>query len=422
MKKYLFLIGLLLLIPTIVNASSTATVNITSSSGSAKQGDIITVNVNIKSSTPIGYYTYTLDYNPNKLKLLSGSSYVVDRPNDSNTKSVKKTFKFKVTGTGTYKISIKSYNVSTYGDEKMDVNINPLTISNSSIISSITSSDNNYLSSLKIDNYTLSPKFNKKTTSYKLEVPDSTENINVTAKAESKSATVTGTGEFSLLEGDNKIEVIVTSENGNDRIYTIMITTGDKNPINVKLDGKNYTLVKNSDALNIPDNYRKIKITIDGQEIGALYNEFTKYTLVGLKDEEGNISLYIYDEENKSYTPYKEIVTNAISFIPIETDEKLDGYSKYEETINDIDVNCYKTSSDSDYCIIYGMNLKNGDKGWYSYNKKENTIQKFNNSNDKAYEEKINNTKILIYILSGTTLIFAITTIVLAIKLNSRKR
>ena len=67
------------------------------------------------------------------------------------------------------------------------------------------------------------------------------------------------------------------------------------------------------------------------------------------------------------------------------------------------------------------MNLKTGEKGWYSYNKKEETIQKYNTDIEDYYKEKIQNTKVLIYILSGTTLIFGISTIVLAIKRNKRK-
>ena len=66
------------------------------------------------------------------------------------------------------------------------------------------------------------------------------------------------------------------------------------------------------------------------------------------------------------------------------------------------------------------MNLNTGEKGWYSYDKKEGTIQKYNKELEKIYKDKNNNTKVLIYILSGTTLIFGIATIVLAIKKSKR--
>lgn len=421
MKKYLLLISLFLLMPCMVYASGNATIDVTSSKENVSVGDTITTTVTINSDTPIGYYSYTLDYNPNKLKLLSGSSYVVNSPNDSSTKKIKKNFKFKILDKGTSKISVKSYAITSFSDEnKINVKVNPVTITTSSLIS--TYSDNNYLSSLKIDDYKLTPSFNKKTLNYKLNLDSDVDKVNITAKAESDKASVTGDGEISLLEGENKVDIVVTSESGNERTYSILITVKDENPIKVTINNNAYTLVKNISALDIPEGYKAVKIKIDDEEVGALYSSITKYTLVGLKDEDGNIKLYIYDNESDTYTPYNEIVFNKISFLPLETKEKLEGYEIYNETINEIDLECYKTSSDSDYCIIYGMNLNTGEKGWYSYNKKENTIQKYNDELKEEYNAKDKNSKILIYILSATTLIFGITTITLAIKKSKNKR
>ena len=420
MKKYLFLISLFLLMPSIVYANNSATIDITSSKENVSVGDTITTTVTINSDTPIGYYSYTLDYNPNKLKLLSASSYIVDSPNNNNTKKIKKDFKLKVIDKGTSKISVKSYAITSFSDEnKINVKINPVTINTEGLIS--TYSNNNYLSTLKIDNYKLNPTFNKKTLNYKLNLNSDIEKINIVAKAESDKASVTGDGEISLLEGENKVEITVTSESGKEKIYTILITVKDENPIKVKINDKEYTLVKNISALEIPEGYKAVKIKIDSKEVGALYSDITKYTLVGLKDENGNIRLYIYDEENNTYTPYNEIVFNKISFLPLETNETLEGYQTYNETINKVDLECYKLSSNSDYCIIYGMNINTGEKGWYSYNKKEESIQKYNNELFNVNNEKIKNSKILIYILSATTLIFGITTITLAIKKTKTK-
>ena len=420
MKKYLFLISLFLLMPSIVYANNSATIDITSSKENVSVGDTITTTVTINSDTPIGYYSYTLDYNPNKLKLLSASSYIVDSPNNNNTKKIKKDFKLKVIDKGTSKISVKSYAITSFSDEnKINVKINPVAISTEGLIS--TYSNNNYLSTLKIDNYKLNPTFNKKTLNYKLNLNSDIEKINIVAKAESDKSSVTGDGEISLLEGENKVERTVTSESGKEKIYTILITVKDENPIKVKINDKEYTLVKNISALEIPEGYKAVKIKIDSEEVGALYSDITKYTLVGLKDENGNIRLYIYDEENNTYAPYNEIVFNKISFLPLETNETLEGYQTYNETINKVDLECYKLSSNSDYCIIYGMNINTGEKGWYSYNKKEESIQKYNNELFNVNNEKIKNSKILIYILSATTLIFGITTITLAIKKTKTK-
>lgn len=421
MKKYLFLISILLLMPSIVYASNNATIDVTSSKENVSVGDTITATVTISSDTPIGYYSYTLDYNPNKFKLLSASSYVVNSPNDSTTKKIKKDFKLKVIDKGTSKISVKSYTITSFSDEnKINVKVNPVTISTEGLIS--TYSNNNYLSVLKIDNYKLTPTFNKKTLNYKLNLNSDVDKINIIAKAESDKASVTGDGEISLLEGENKVEITVTSESGKEKTYTILITVKDENPIKVNINDEEYTLVKNISALDIPEGYKAVKIKINSEEVGALYSDTTKYTLVGLKDENGNIRLYIYDEDNDTYTLYNEIVFNKISFLPLKTNETLEGFQTYNETINKVDLECYKLSSNSDYCIIYGMNINTGEKGWYSYNKKEESIQKYSNELFNVNNEKIKNSKILIYILSATTLIFGITTITLAIKKSKNKR
>ena len=71
--------------------------------------------------------------------------------------------------------------------------------------------------------------------------------------------------------------------------------------------------------------------------------------------------------------------------------------------------------------IIYGISTRTGEEGFYSYNKEEETIQKYNQEIEDYYKEKIENTKVLIYILSGTTLVFAVATITLVIKRHKQK-
>lgn len=422
MKKYLFILGAIMLLPISVNAEN-ATIDISSSKKNVSPGDSITVTANVEGDVAIGYYEYTLDYDHDKLKLTSGSSYNVDRANNNNTTKFSKTFKFKVTDEGTSKISVKSYAATSYKNEtNMKVKVNPVTIvSNLENTNNNNYSTNNNLSSLEVEGFKISPTFSKKTTKYKLSLDDDVEEIKIKATTEDENANVSGTGKHSLTPGDNKFEIIVTSEKGEEKIYVINVTVEDKNPIKIEVNNKTYTVVKNIESLKIPDNYKIIDVKINDTLIKGAYSDITKYTLVGLKDEQGNTSLYIYDNDTNSYTSYNEIIFEQVSFLPISSDEKLEGHQLYNETINKIDIECYKISSDSNYCVIYGMNLKTGEKGWYSYNKEENTIQKYNDEIKDYYNEKVDSTKILVYILSGTTLLFGITTIVLAIKKGKKK-
>ena len=417
MKKYLFIFACMFL-PLSVNAE-TANIDISVSKTNVNANDNITVTANVNSTTPIGYYEYTLDYDHSVLRLTNGNSYNVEKANNNNSKSFKKEFKFKVIGSGTSKINAKSYVVTSSKGDNLNVKVNPATITANN--SNKSASSNNYLSSLEIEGYKIDPSFNKNTTNYTLKIKDDVEEINVKAKAEDDNATVTGDGKQSLKNGDNKIEIVVISENGDEKTYTILVTLIKTESIKVKVDDKNYTLIKNLQSIDVPDSYKKDKIKINNEEVEVFYSDVTKLTLVGLKDEDGKISLFVYNSNNNTYTPYNVINVDKISFLPVQTDKKLNNYSLYTESINDIQLDCYKITSSSNYCIIYGVNLKTAEEGWYSYDIKENTIQRYNYDLDNYYKDKIKSTRVLIYILSATTLLFGITTIAFAIKSNKRR-
>ena len=176
MKKYLFIIMTLLLFPIAVHAQN-STINIETATKNISVGNNITINVNIQSNKSIGYYEYTLDYDNSKLKLLSGNPYTMDKPNSNNTKKVTKTYKFKILKSGSTKISVKSYIVTSFEkDENLSVKVNPLTIKTNKSSSNI---DSNYLSSLEIEGYKLSPTFSKDNTDYVLKINKDIDSITV---------------------------------------------------------------------------------------------------------------------------------------------------------------------------------------------------------------------------------------------------
>ncbi|MCI8482202.1 MAG: cadherin-like beta sandwich domain-containing protein [Clostridia bacterium] len=84
-------------------------------------------------------------------------------------------------------------------------------------------SSNNYLSSLKVSEGTLSPEFNFRTYQYTVNVGKEVESIKVTASAEHNKAKVSGTGTKTLKPGENKINVTVKAEDGKSRTYTIVV-------------------------------------------------------------------------------------------------------------------------------------------------------------------------------------------------------
>ena len=66
---------------------------------------------------------------------------------------------------------------------------------------------NNYLKSLSVEGYEISPEFNKNTTTYYLVVPTSITSINILAEAESENATTKITGNTSLRNKENTVKI-----------------------------------------------------------------------------------------------------------------------------------------------------------------------------------------------------------------------
>ena len=88
-------------------------------------------------------------------------------------------------------------------------------------------SPNNCLSSLSVNDFSLTPTFSKFTTEYTMIVDKSVASVEVNAAAIISTTQVTGTGTYELQDGANTIQVVATAENGVARTYTITIVRQD---------------------------------------------------------------------------------------------------------------------------------------------------------------------------------------------------
>ena len=84
---------------------------------------------------------------------------------------------------------------------------------------------NNWLKSLEVDGYSLTPSFNASAEEqvYSVIVESDVYSVVISGTTASKSSTVTGLGEVVLSDGENTFPVIVTAENGDVKIYVINI-------------------------------------------------------------------------------------------------------------------------------------------------------------------------------------------------------
>lgn len=418
---YTIIIALLLIIPLKVNAASC---NIKVSGGSnAVVGSTITVNVTLSSSTPMGSWEYLLNYNSSYLKLISGSTSVADyTTSSSGTRNKTYTLKFQVLKSGKSSINVGSYLVYAFDESQMSVNVSNHTINalTKAELEATYSKDNN-LKNLEVEGYQLSPEFNKDTTNYTVKVPSTVNSVNIIATKNDGTAIVSGDGVKEVVEGSNSFDIVVKAQNGSEKIYKLNIEVEDLNPINVSIGKSKYTIIKRADILTKPSSYEETTITINGVEVPAFKSETTKFTLVGLKDENGKTFLAIYDEKKQSYSLYNEFTSNNTILYLTNFPEPFKNYTKGKTKINNIDVEIYKYKDNNRFVIVYGMNVETGKYDYYSYDTKEKTFQIYNDTEINDLKKEIKKYS-YICIAFGTGLLFAFILIICLLKKKKNKK
>lgn len=338
----------------------------------------------------------TINFNniAGRFKITSSNSSVLSGGAEDfyDNQTITLTFSAKSEGTATITVSpvgaIGDYDNEEYtgGARSLTVNVKKKN-TQSSIDVNKTYSKNNYLKSLSIDSYELTPSFDKEILEYTVELEPGTEKIIVNATLEDNTSSIKGIGEVSVSEGNNIINVVVTAENGNEKTYKIFANVEEKNPIEIEINNKKYRVVKKRELIEVKEGYQETTVNINDFEIPALYNEITDVTLVGLKDEDGNINMFSYDTKTGNYDEYKEFTFDLMNlYIHDIKDSK---YEKVNIKINDIEVTGYKLDGIDDYYLVYGTNTSTGYEGYYLYDTKENSIQRYDTTIlDKLTQEK----------------------------------
>ena len=410
--------------------AANATITLKPSTSTVIVGNTVKVTATISSASALGSWDFAISYDTSKLTLTSSTAESVQRAanvaTSANKKSVSYTFTFKAKASGSANVSISSARVVDFNSEsdmtltKKNTSIKVMTQAELEA----TYSKNNYLKSLSVEGATLTPEFNKETLEYSIELEPETTSIKVNATKEDSTASVTGDGEIQVSEGDNKIEVSVTAQNGNVRKYVINAKVRELSPIEVDVDGKKYTVIRKREFLPVPKLFEETTITINEEEVPAFKNEATGYTLIGLKDEGGNSALYIYelDKDVQKFTLYQEYVFEMLVFNPLPTDEVPKGYIKAKIKIGEIETDAYKVSKTSKFSLIYGVNIENGKKGWYLYDSVENTLQRYYTDEMNLLSEKINSYSGLIIGLGVLSGVLALVIIIICINILRKRK
>lgn len=426
-KKFFMAMLIGLLFPCIVNAAS-GSINIASSS-TVVVGNKVTVTVTISSGTKMGSWQMSLNYDKSYLQLTNstardGGTFMIDYAEDPGVLKKTYTFTFKTLKSGTTKLSVDGYRAYVSSDLSalsLSANTKQIRIITQAELEASYSKNNN-LSALEVEGFTLTPEFKTDILEYSVVVPENTKEVNIKANVQDKRAAVNGIGTQAVNPGANKFSVVVRAQSGAEKTYVINVEVKDENPISVTVNGKNYTVVKIKENLPTASLYTETTININGFEIPAYKNDNTNLVLVGLKDEEGNISLYIYNKDKNEYQEYNEIGVNKITIYPLTSNEEIKGYKKDTITINGVKVDGYYYTKDSDYVIIYGINVETGDKGFYMYDKKMQSLIKYNDEYIIDLNKKIGLYSYIIIGFSGVFILMIIIMIALAKKKSGKQK
>ncbi len=421
-----FLISLLvicLFIPSLKAAS--ATFKTTSNRSSVVVGNTFTVTVKVSSSNTLGSWEYTISYDSSVVQLVSGKKSVAD-PGNGSQKSQTYTYTFKAIKSGKSNITVKSYAAYGWDEKALSCSASGTTVKviTKAELEASYSKDNN-LKSLSVDGANISPTFSKDVTDYKVELGANTTSINIKASANDSKAHVSGTGTFEVAEGDNKFQIVVTAENGSTKTYNLIASIIDPNPITVKdIKGNELVVVKRKSLLTSPETYKETATTINDQEVPAFTSEITNFTLVGLKNNEGKINLYIYDKEKNTFNKYTELKMNELVLLPMESST----YKEYVKTtikINEEEIDAYKYKEDSKFAIIYALDTETGEKNYYKYDFRNNTVTFIDDEEEKDLENKLQTySYIILGLLAETFILFIILVLLLRSKAlhNKQKR
>ena len=390
-----------------------------------KRGDSFTVLMQVSSEEAITGLDAYISYDSSRMSFVSGGKYVsgssgllhasVSGITDGKT-SLKLKLNFKAITVGNAYVGVSdsarvtdSYNgVMATTSNRFALNIKDergQTVSDQDgndvanvIIPTPVPSSDNTLSSLQVSAGAMDPEFNPDVLEYKLEVYNDVTTLYFNYKTSEHNATVLFIGNEELKEGDNKVKVAVTAQNGDVREYVLNVKRETTEEMSARLKREN-------DAKN--------GITFEVS-----------------KDDQG----YVYVQNQYRY----EIVdVDESTSVPA-------GYKKTSVLLYGVDVTAYTVANklDSDYLLMYCRNA-NGDCDFYQFDRQEKTLQRYTGAmidkinatagsdsvneevmTSKEYKSNLNQMAIIIAALVAVSVLFLIIIISLLLKtfkLKSKK-
>ncbi len=413
-----------------------------STSYTATQGENFQVGVYVKGSEAIGAYEFYLDYNPDMMEYVSGADSGgagrLKFVGYGNASSYSYMLTFRAISAGSATISISGADLGPLNPSSGDsMTITEASSAPVTIQGPRTASEDCDLASLM-----LSPSglygFSPDTTEYDITVPYDLTKIVVSATTSSDKATYT-VSDTNLNVGVNTIKITVTAESGATKTYSVIVrrkpeettaatttqppetttarrtenettasssqneTTASSSEtgltpeeieqsVSFFVNGKDMFVGEAPDGDSIPEGFSKTTVSYQEKEISAYSGGSQNITLFYMVDGlNSNGGFYVYDVANNSVYPYITLKNTEGSYLLLLADgvSAPAGYSATTITLAGEDsesvqtnVSAWVSDSDSEFFLVYALN-PNGDTGFYQYDTKEKTIQRYH-ANAKA--------------------------------------
>lgn len=312
---------------------SALTFKVEKSVDTAKPGSEVTVYVKASDVTEdsIQGYSINLSYDTTKLEYKSSNSEVSDIGVNGNPIIItKKASRAPIsTNTTLAAIVFGVKNNAKSGDCNLTIDSSGVVLisgktanatNTSSMVKIVSLSNDATLSSLKIPNTTLNPKFDKNTLEYTTTITDITE-LTVNAVASNSGSKIMISDNYkNLVKGDNDIKIVVTAEDGvTTKTYVVKVTLKmtpteeelvkantklkslkvDKFKIDFNADTKKYTL-------SVPYKTKKLNILAEAENPNATINMEGNTTL---KVGRNVINIIVTSEDTENKDTYVLSVT-----------------------------------------------------------------------------------------------------------------
>lgn len=407
MKKRIIMFLIMFLVPFVVKANSVSLVcdsNVVKSTSvsctlNGNSNSLVTaISAKVRTGSNISFSSFT-----------SGPSWQGDgeegnidlyTASDINGDFVIGTINFDVTPIhegGNSTITIDS--IFFYDENGSEISVNPITKS-IRLASSV-----NDLSSLSISTGNLNPSFSSDITSYSTVIDASS--INIDAKAKDNTSSISGdVGSVNLNYGNNTFRIVVTSESGNTKTYTINVVRPNNSTNNNETTNKNESNnatnnnVQNNTTTKSSNNYLK-SISLSSGSIN--FNKNTLEYSTNVSYDVTDVEVIATSEDNKARVEVsgnKNLVVgnnkilikviaedNSSRIYSINVERKEEDYilssnnyissikiknydinfdkNKYDYTLNiknekELDIEVLLEDSKSKYEIVGNKDLKNG--------------------------------------------------------------